>query len=312
MKALLSDGTLRLVEDYPAPVPAAGEALIRVLLAGICATDLEVQQGYKGFHGVLGHEFVGQVVEADAPGWTGRRVVGEINIGCGRCEMCRQALPSHCASRAALGILGRDGAFAELIALPLANLHRVPDGMPDEVAVFTEPLAAALQVMSLVQVRPEDRVGVVGDGKLGLLVAQALATSGASVTVIGRHAEKLALAAGWGLHTDAPAGLLDVVVDCSGHPDGVTAALALVRPRGTLVLKSTYPSQPRVDLTRVVVHEIQLVGSRCGPFRPALELLQSGRVRVQPLIEAIYSLQDGLTAMEHAGRRGALKILIKP
>ena len=319
MLAIVLDDELRLARDYPQPVPGPGEALIQVGLAGICATDLEVVRGYRDFRGVLGHEFVGTVVacsEPDAAGveerWVGRRVVGEINIVCGACSFCRRGLPTHCTSRAAVGIAGHEGAFAEFVALPLENLHLVPPDLPDEAAVFTEPLAAALQTLSLVHVRPEDRVGVVGDGKLGLLAAQVLATTGAQVTVVGRHPEKLALAAGWELRTGRPDGLLDIVVECSGDPSGLATALELVRPRGTIVLKSTYQGLAEVDLSRVVVDEIRLIGSRCGPFRAALGMLQSGRVEVTSLIEASYPLADGLTALQHAGRRGALKVLIQP
>jgi threonine dehydrogenase-like Zn-dependent dehydrogenase len=319
MLALVLEDELCLAPDYPQPVPGPGEALIQVRLAGICATDLEVVRGYRQYRGVLGHEFVGEVTACSEPdtageegGWIGRRVVGEINIVCGDCWFCRRGLPTHCTSRAAIGISGHEGAFAEFLTLPLENLHPVPPELPDDAAVFAEPLAAALQTLSLVHIRPGDRVGVVGDGKLGLLSAQVLATTGAEVTVIGRHPEKLALAAGWGFDTGRPDGPLDIVVECSGNPSGLTTALELVRPRGTIVLKSTYHGLPEVDLSRVVVDEIRLVGSRCGPFRPALGLLQSGRVEVTSLIEARYPLVDGLAALQHAGRRGALKVLIRP
>lgn len=317
MQAIVFDRELRLDTDYPRPVPGPGEALIQVRLAGICSTDLEILRGYRQFHGVLGHEFVGTVVTCPKAGgagaeWIGRRVVGEINVGCGECVFCRQDIPSQCLSRTAVGILGRDGALTEFLVLPLANLHPVPDSVPDEVALFVEPLAAAVQVLSLAHVRPEERVGVVGDGKLGLLVAQVLATASADVTLIGRHSEKLALAAGWGINVGRPDHQLDLVVDCSGNPRGLATALDLVRPRGTVVLKSTYHQLAEINLSRVVVDEIQLVGSRCGPFRPALHLLESGKVDVTSLIEARYPLLDGLAALEHAGRRGALKVLVQP
>jgi threonine dehydrogenase-like Zn-dependent dehydrogenase len=319
MLAIVRDDELRLARDYPQPVPGPGEALIQVRLAGVCATDLEVVRGYRQFRGVLGHEFVGRVMACSEPdasdeegGWIGQRVVGEINIVCGACSFCRRGLPTHCTSRVAMGIAGHEGAFAEFVTLPLENLHPVPPDLPDEAAVFTEPLAAALQTLSLVHVRPGDRVAVIGDGKLGLLTAQVLATTGAEVTVVGRHPEKLALAAGWGLNTGRPDGLLDMVVECSGNPSGLAAALELVRPRGSIVLKSTYHGLAEVDLSRVVVDEIRLIGSRCGPFRAALGLLQSGRVEVTSLIEASYALADGLAALQHAGRRGALKVLIRP
>ena len=312
MLAIVLNREAHLVSDYPRPVPGPGEALIRVRLAGICATDLELLRGYKGFRGVLGHEFVGAVVACADEAWIGRRVVGEINVGCGECGFCRGNIPTQCPARTVIGILGRDGAFAEYLTLPLVNLHPVPDSMPDNVAVFTEPLAAALQVSNLVHIRPDDRVGVVGDGKLGLLVAQALAATGAEVTVIGRHPEKLARAAGWGLRTGRPDSKLDLVVECTGAPGGLDTALELVRPRGTIVLKSTYHGSAPVDMTQVVVDEIRLVGSRCGPFPPALWLLESGRVDVLSLIEACYPLAEGLTALKRAGRRGALKVLIQP
>lgn len=319
MLAIVLDRGLRLARDYPEPVPSQGEALIQVNLTGVCATDLEVTSGYRQFRGVLGHEFVGTVVavcESDATAkdekWIGRQVVGEINIPCGGCTNCRRGLRSHCTSRAAIGISGHDGAFAQCIALPLENLHPVPDDVPDEAAVFTEPLAAALQTLTLVHVRPQDRLAVVGDGKLGLLSAQVLATTGAEVSVVGRHPGKLALAARWGLATGRPEGLVDVVVECSGNPSGLETALDLVRPRGTIVLKSTYHEQAVVDLTRVVVDEIRLLGSRCGPFGPALKLLQSGHVDVTSLIDARYPLIDGLAALQHAGQRGVLKVLIEP
>ncbi len=319
MLAIILDDELRLARDYPQPVPGPAEVLIQVRLAGICATDLEVVRGYRQYRGVLGHEFVGIVVACSEPDtlgeegeWIGRRVVGEINIGCGECAFCRRGLPAHCTSRAAMGISGHEGAFAEFVTLPLRNLHPVPPDLPDEAAVFTEPLAAALQTLNLVHVRPGDRVAVIGDGKLGLLSAQVLATTGAEVTVVGRHPEKLALAAGWGLNTGRSDELLDIVVECSGDPSGLAAALDLVRPRGTIVLKSTYHGLAEADLTRVVVDEIRLIGSRCGPFRAALGLLQSGRVEVTSLIEASYTLVDGLAALQHAGRRGALKVLVRP
>jgi threonine dehydrogenase-like Zn-dependent dehydrogenase len=314
MFALLAGPTPRIATDYPLPNPGPGEALVHVDLAGICSTDLELIRGYKGFKGVLGHEFVGTVVESDDTLWIGQRVVGEINIGCGRCDFCRQNTPSQCIARRAVGILGWDGAFAEYLRLPVANLHPVPEGMPDEVAVFAEPTAAALQVASLVHLRPEDRVAVLGDGKLGLLVAQALAIGGADVTVIGRHGRNLDLAASWGLGARAMPGEgdFDVVVECTGNSVGLSDALAAVRPRGTIVLKSTYHGPAEVDLTRVVVDEIRLVGSRCGPFMPALRLLHRGSIRVRELVEARYPLVEGVTAIGHAFRRGALKVLIAP
>jgi alcohol dehydrogenase len=315
MLALLTDSGPRLVMDYPKPTLGPGEALIRVDLAGVCGTDLELIRGYHDFKGVLGHEFVGTVVDVDGDRrWIGRRVVGEINIGCGECDFCRRGIPSQCTARWAVGINGWDGVFAEFFKLPLTNLHPVPDDMPDEVAVFAELAAAALQATSLVHVRPEQRVAVLGDGKLGLLVAQALAVTGADVSVIGHHPDKLELAAGWGLatSTDVGHGSYDVVAECTGSPAGFSDALVAVRPRGTIILKSTYRGLAQADLTRVVVDEIRLEGSRCGPFAPALRLLGNRSIRVHELIEARYPLAQGIAALDHAARRGALKVLVVP
>lgn len=316
MRALVYDGELRLDGDYPCPQPGRGEALVRVRLAGICNTDLEIVKGYMGFRGVLGHEFVGQVEACDDGSWVGRRVVGEINCACGACHLCRRGLGRHCPDRTVLGIAGRDGALGEYLVLPAANLHPVPDSIPDEVAVFTEPLAAALEIAEQVHVRPTDRVVVLGDGKLGLLVAQVLALTGADLTAVGRHREKLAILADRGLNArEAGQGIsdlagADLVVDCTGQPEGFDAARELVRPGGTLVLKSTFHSDQRVDLSSLVVDEVSLVGSRCGPFAPALRLLERGGVAVRPLIVGRFSLEEGLVAFDRARQRGALKVLV--
>jgi alcohol dehydrogenase len=313
MLALALNPTPRLVPNWPMPVRQPGEALIRVRLAGICGTDLALIRGYKGgYQGILGHEFVGEVVEADDPAWLGRRVVGEINLRCGACDFCRENIPNHCRHRMVLGITGRDGALAEYLTLPIANLHRVPDGMPDQVAVFCEPVAAACQVTSEVHVCPELPAVVIGDGKLGLLVAQVLAAGGAEVTLVGHHPERLALAKEWGLLTETRDDGYRLVVECAGNPSGLRSALDLVRPRGIIVLKSTYAESALVDLTSMVVNEVRLVGTRCGPFGPALRLLATGSVRVGPLVEATYPLCEGMAALEHAGRRGALKVLVRP
>ena len=323
---LLTDHGPQLQSDYPTPQPDAGEALIRVRLAGVCSTDLQLVAGYKGgYRGVLGHEFVGEVVAAPGnEGWVGQRVVGELNIGCGGCDLCRRGLGKHCRRRQSLGIIKRDGAFADYLTLPVANLHGVPDGLTDEAAVFVEPLAAALQIREQVAITPDTRVFVLGDGRLGLLVAQALALTGCDLRVIGRTPAKLALlqhfhgtyqsirnepAVKAELH-NRPA---DVVVEVTGSPQGFAQAVSLVRPGGTLVLKSTFAAaSPNFDLSHLVVDEITLVGSRCGPFAPAIRLLSSGLVQVQPLIHARYPLTDGVTALEQAGRKGVLKVLIQP
>jgi alcohol dehydrogenase len=314
MKAVLFDGRLRLVAGYPQPAPAPGEARIRTLLAGICSTDLEVVRGYADFRGVLGHEFVGIVDWAEDRSWVGRRVVGEINVGCGVCPTCRAGRPGHCLDRTALGIRGRDGVLAEFFCLPLANLHPVPPGLPDREAALVEPLAAACRVLDQVLIGPGDRVIVLGDGKLGLLVAQVLALTGSDLTLVGRHEDKLAIVARRGIDTRLTGdglGQADVVVECTGRPAGFEAARQLVRPRGMLVLKSTYQGLVQADLSRLAVDEITVVGSRCGPFDAALRLLGRGLVDVASLIQAELPLDEVLTAFELAAQPGALKVLVR-
>ena len=306
---------LRVREDIPLPVPPSDEALVRVHLAGICNTDLELVRGYYPFAGVPGHEFVGSVAEAaSAPEWVGRRVAGEINAACGSCVSCRAGRPTHCEKRTVLGIVARDGAFATHLRLPIRNLHAVPGALPDEAAVFTEPTAAALEIQQQLSVSPADRVVVIGAGKLGHLVAQTLAVTGCSLLVAGRSPRPLALLAARGIATCDVAALepraADLVVECTGHPDGLELARRAVRPRGTIVLKSTYHGKAEVDLARFVVDEITLVGSRCGPFEPALALLASGRVDPRALVEARYPLAEAVAAFEHAARPGALKVLV--
>ncbi len=312
----LAEGRVGFRADLPAPRRQAGEALARVTLAGICGTDLELLRGYRPFAGVPGHEFVGVVVEAERSEWIGRRVVGEINISCGVCDLCRRGLPTHCRQRAVLGLFGHDGVMAEYVALPEANLHAVPDAVSDVQAAFTEPLAAALQIAELAHIAPTQMVVVLGDGRLGLLVAQALALTGCRLIVVGRHPHKLALLARRGIETtlDATAleGQADVTVECTGSPAGFEAARRLTRPRGILALKSTYADKAEIDLSRLVVDEITLMGTRCGPFEPALRLLARGLIDVAALVEATYPLEEGAAAFEHAGRRGALKVLLQP
>jgi threonine dehydrogenase-like Zn-dependent dehydrogenase len=311
VRALRWDGArLALERDVPDPRPAQGEALVRVHLAGICRTDLEITRGYLGFRGTPGHEWVGHVVSADDATLVGARVVGEINLACGRCATCAAGLGRHCPTRRVLGIVGADGGFADLIAVPAANLHRVPDRLPDREAVFTEPLAAAFEILDQVPTIAGARAVVLGDGKLGLLVAQVLAGAGASVQLAGRHAAKLGRAHTLGIRTgDAEPGA-DLVVDATGSPDGLVRALALVRPRGTIVLKTTVAAEHRLDLAPAVINEVTLVGSRCGRFAPALAALAAGRVAVAPLIDAVYPLDDALTAVAHAARPGTLKVLV--
>jgi threonine dehydrogenase-like Zn-dependent dehydrogenase len=318
MRALVIDAAGRLaVTDAPAP-DRGGECRIRVALAGICGTDLQLLDGYAGFRGIPGHEFVGVVESAppDDAAWIGRRVVGDINIGCGRCRWCAAGVKEHCDDRAVLGIRRHDGAFAELLSLPAANLHEVPDTMDDETAVFVEPTAAACRVLEQIAIDDRARVAVLGDGRMGLLVAQVVRSATPAVVVFGRHEHKLAVARALGLSTVAsdtrvgPAERFDIVVDVTGRPNGLQRALELVRPRGTVVMKSTFHGEAAFSSWPIVVGEITLVGSRCGPFRPAIELLASGAVKVKPLISRVASLSEYESAFAEARR--ALKVLLSP
>jgi threonine dehydrogenase-like Zn-dependent dehydrogenase len=315
MKALYWDGQkLTLKASQPSPEPARDQALVRVRLAGICSTDLQIFKGYMGFHGVPGHEFVGEAVEGP-PAFMGKRVVGEINFACGRCEFCRRGLGRHCAKRQVMGILGADGCFAEAVAVPARNLHLVPDGVSDEEAVFTEPLAAAFEILEQVEIDFTRAVLIFGDGKLGLLCAQVVALTGARVTLVGKHPDKLRLAKEAGVRTvllaDWQSQQADIVIDATGSSSGLETALGAVRPRGTLVLKSTCAEEHRLSLAPVVINEITVIGSRCGVFPPALDALAQKKVRVAPMIEKVYPLSDSIEAVAHAGRAGALKVLLR-
>lgn len=315
MKAVLFEDGLRFVRDRPVPRPAAGEALVRVLVAGVCNTDIEILKGYMGFRGVIGHEFAGVVEQCADERLVGRRVVGEINAGCGRCDYCLGGLEGHCPERSVLGILGRDGAMAEYLTLPARNLHVVPDGVADEEAVFAEPLAAAFEIAQQVHVRPSMRVLVMGDGKLGLLAAMVLGLAGGDVTVLGKHEEKLKIASRRNLKTVMLGALAmerayDVVVEATGAAGGLEMALGLVRPRGTIVLKTTVAGAREMNLAPVVIDEITVVGSRCGPFGPALRALAGGLVDVRPLIAGVLTFERAGEALEKARERGSLKILL--
>jgi threonine dehydrogenase-like Zn-dependent dehydrogenase len=316
MKSIwLEERRLRLRTDLAVPSPGAGEALVRVRLAGVCATDLELTRGYYPFTGVPGHEFVGEIARApEAPGRLGERVVGEINVGCGTCTACRTGRRNHCERRSVLGIRGRNGAFAELLTLPLANLHLVPDGVPDDCAVFCEPLAAALRIQAQRPVLPGERVLLIGAGRLGQLIARTLATADCRLEVVARHARQRELleAAGIRWLDEQAVGerTYDLVVEASGRPGGFSLARQAVRPGGTIALKSTYADTTPVDLSRLVVDEITLLGSRCGDFAPALDLLQRGLVDPRPLIDARYALGRALDAFAHAARPGTLKVLV--
>ena len=313
MRALHFDGKTATVTLRPDPMAGPDAALIRVACAGICRTDLELCRGYLGFCGVLGHEFVGRVVAGPSE-WCGQRVVGEINFACGRCDACAQNLERHCPSRRVMGIDGADGAIAELVAVPITNLHRVPDSVSDERAVFAEPLAAAFEIPAQIPIEPGVRCLVLGDGKLGLLVAQVLHGAGAQVTALGHHDAKLAVLARRGIPTarsetfaGEPAPL---VVEATGTIAGFRRAIALTSPRGTLVLKSTIAAREPLDLAPLVIHEIQVIGSRCGPFPPALRALESGDVEVDALITARIPLADAEQALARAAEPGVLKVLV--
>jgi threonine dehydrogenase-like Zn-dependent dehydrogenase len=313
---LESNGRLSIQQrDKPAPVD---ECLIRVTAAGICGTDLELRRGYATFSGVPGHEFVGIVEHAPAEDvhWIGRRVVGEITVGCGRCDGCRIAGRGHCDVRSVLGILGRDGAFAEYLALPAINLHAVPDSLDDLTAVFVEPTAAACRVAEQVKIEDRTRAAVVGAGRLGVLVAQVLRERGADIVVFVRSERRRSLCAELGLDAagidsvESQARQFDLVVDATGAPEGFAQARALVRPRGTLVLKSTFHGETPIAFSPLVVDEITLVGSRCGPFQTAIEALASGRIDIKPLVDGIYPLERFAEAFEQA--RGGRKQIFRP
>lgn len=305
----------RLESSYPDPVPGEGECLIRVSLAGICATDLHLIDGYMQFSGVLGHEMVG-IVRDGSTQWKGKRVACEINCVCGSCVMCQSGLANHCTQRSVLGIAGRDGCFADYVAVPERNLHEIPDKLTDEEAVFIEPVAAACQVLAQCPIDSRMCVSVVGSGRLGLLVAQVLAETGCRLTVIGRNRAKLVRAEKKGvqaIHVDELVATADrdVVVDCSGSPQGLELAMSLVRPRGTIVLKSTHAGAGGANLAPVVVNEVTIVGSRCGPFGEAINALARQAVEVRSMISRTFSLDQALEALQAARDPSNLKILLK-
>lgn len=319
MQALMLSSELRYRSDCRTPQPNDHEALIRLSVAGICATDLELVNGYAGFSGILGHEFVG-VVEAVGQEryrhWLHRRVVGSINIGCGVCEACQQSGPEHCQYRQVLGIRGQDGVFADYFTLPIANLYAVPDGIDDDAAVFTEPLAAAMRVVKQLQALSVDKIAVLGPGRLGLLIAKALNIHGYAVDVLGRSQASLALPKQWQLKTALIDEVMDdqyhCVIDATGNADGFRQALRILSARGTLILKSTFSDLQPIDLSKIVVHELKVIGSRCGPFADALTVLQQHAIPVRDLIDGRYPLQDGINAFQQASRAGVRKILLYP
>lgn len=321
MNALWLENNALSLREVPQP-QKPGEALVKIRKAGICSTDLELVRGYYPYTGILGHEFVGEVVSSPLPEGeglrvrAGDRVVGEINAVCGQCEQCLNGRPTHCENRTVLGIVNRDGVFAEFTTLPVANLHRVPASVPDEMAVFTEPLAAALEIQEQVQVRPTDRVLLVGAGRLGQLIAQTLALTGCDLRVAARHKHQQDLLKGRGIRVIAEEEVQpwrwDIVVEATGSPGGFALARRAIRPRGTLVMKSTYKGEMSVNFSSVVVDEVNIVGSRCGPFEPALRLMESRQVDPTVLIDAEFSLGEALRAFERAAGTGVLKVLVKP
>ena len=315
MRALFFDNNLRYLTDYLVPEPGENEALIRVTCAGICNTDLEIVKWYMNFRGVPGHEFVGVVERCGNKALEGKRVVGEINMSCGNCLYCKSGLRNHCYNRSVLGILGKDGAFADYVTLPTGNLHLVPDSVPDEEAVFVEPLAAAFEILEQVGIGAEDRVCVLGDGKLGLLTAQVVSLTGCALVVGGRHKEKLSILERRGIETklssDITERVFDCVIDCTGSSLGIESAMKLVRPKGTIVLKTTVAKRDNIDMNVIVIDEITLVGSRCGPFEPAVHALETKSVDVLPLISRTFPLSEGVEAFNFASGKGILKVLLK-
>lgn len=316
MKAVVFDNGLKLDGNYPMPNPKQGEALIKVNTIGICNTDYEITKGYMGYKGVLGHEFTGVVEHAANKELIGKRVVGEINCGCGQCEWCAQGLERHCFNRSTLGIWQREGCFAEYVALPEKNLLEIPKNVSNEEAVFVEPLAAALEILEQVHIPPYKKVIVLGDGKLGLIIALALNASGLDITLIGKHEEKLAIAAAQGVKTKLLNDLkiekaYDFVVEATGSITGFETSLALTKPRGTLILKSTIAASKEFNLAPIVVDEITVLGSRCGQFAPALRMLESKRIDVKPLISDIYPIDKSIEAFERNKEKSSVKVLVK-
>lgn len=316
MKAAYFDGSkISLRNDYP--TPNHGEALIKVRLAGICGTDLEMIQGYASYTGVMGHEFVGEVVESANKELIGKRIVGEINVGCGKCQICTTGLERHCSQRTVLGIYKRDGAFAQYLSLPERNLHVIPHSVSDEQAVFVEPLAAAFEIEEQLHIEKDSKMAVLGDGRLAQLIMRVLRITHPNIICFGRHANKLQLAEKLGIKTKTTISsqdehTFDVVIEATGSESGFLDTMRLAKPRGMVVLKSTIASKNKLDLTPVIVNEITFVGSRCGPFRPAIQALASGIISVDDLIDSVYSLDNLNDALDAARNPERLKVLLRP
>ncbi len=315
MRALVYNNNLQYKTDYPVPVISENDALIRVTHAGICNTDLEITRGYMGFQGVLGHEFVGIVEECRNEDLKGKRVVGEINVPCGKCQYCKTMMMNHCPDRSVLGILKRDGAFAEYTSLPMDRLHVIPDRVSDEEAVFVEPLAAAYEILEQVDISPEDKVCVLGDGKLGLLISQVLSLTGCNLTVVGNHSEKLSVLDELGIKTRLRSSFrdngFDIVVDCTGSSSGIKAALQIVKAKGKVVLKTTISKKGVIDTNAIVIKELELIGSRCGPFGRAIESIESRNIDLYSLISREFSIEEGIRAFQYASKKDTMKVILK-
>ncbi|RJP56664.1 MAG: alcohol dehydrogenase [Candidatus Auribacter fodinae] len=320
MRALvLSDGKLRLA-NIDKPIPAQNECLIKILCAGICNTDIELLRGYMGFNGVPGHEFVGQIITSSDPKLMGKRVVGEINIGCGACSWCRSGNKEHCPARSVLGILNKNGVFAEYITLPAENLHVVPESISNEQAVFTEPLAAAIRIVQQVHLNPEDKIAIIGDGKLGLLIAQVLQSNTIfDFTLFGRHPERTdqlkscsAIKIVTNYESNRYHAKFDAVIEASGTQDGFLQAINMLKPLGHLILKSTVAEGSQLNLAPIVINELTVTGSRCGPFAPALRMLENGSIHPENMISAAYSLDNWEEAFKTALKKGVLKVVLTP
>lgn len=315
MRALLLDRELIVRNDYPDPAPAPGESIVRVRMAGICGTDLELARGYMTYRGVPGHEFVGEVADTRGGALAGRRVVGEINAVCRRCEWCVAGMGRHCPNRSVLGIAGRDGAFAEYLRLPSDNLVALPDSIPDELGVFVEPLAAIYEIFEQTDLRRNQRIAVLGDGRLGALAAMVLRAENYAPVLAGHHRDKLERLAALGIEVQLEDQLepgFDTIIDCTGYSAGLNRALTLVRPRGKVILKSTAAASTTLNLALAVVNEITIVGSRCGQFAPAIEALEAGKIDPRPLVSSVFPLGDAIAAFAAAGRSPNFKVLLKP
>ncbi len=318
MKALVFNNNKLSLTKVEKPTPNKNEALIKVLMAGFCNTDIEITKGFMGFNGTLGHEFVGVVEEINAENkkLLGKRVVGEINCGCGECPACYQNLQRHCPNRSTLGIFNKDGCFADYLTLPLENLVEVPENIKNEEAVLIEPLAAAMEILEQIQIKPDSKVIILGDGKLGLLIAFVLSTTNADVLLVGKHENKLAIAEEQGIKTcllndNLAKKYYDVVVDATGSTSGLETAIKLVKPRGTIVLKSTIAMSKEFNFAPIVIDEINIVGSRCGQFLPAVRFLEKKLFDISPLIEEVYDFDNAIDAFDKSKTKGSMKVLVK-